>query len=143
MIYVLNANHEEAAKRKYRTDRVCYMPSIISREEIQKRSYHDNPFLLSDRDGAEKEIAYFKRLHRQLMEHDARIHLFMTDRADSKILSDVTDHEPYPSSRQQQRTEAILKPFPNEELLDRLRKDTYYYLIDHHSAEAVRKFFKD
>jgi hypothetical protein len=184
-IYVLSRKHIEPVKKKYHTDNVCYLPYVINQQEIESRSFDSNNLVYWSQDGKEKEIAYYQRLHRQLMEHDANVNLYLTGQSDrakkygknTSFTEDtdknffpevdasatfvlkpagtqyrnVTSSDPisegrkglYLSGSLQEDTEMIRKIVSNTSLLDQIRKDTYNYLMENHSADAVRKLYKD
>jgi hypothetical protein len=147
-IYVLSKQQVEPVKKKYRTDKVVYLPYIFSLQEIRERSLQNNNFVLSREDHKDEQVSYFKQLHRQLMDHDQhqksrslsedpyRI-IFPQVNADASYSFGPawveTDSNPGSTHRN----------VPNEELLEQIRSSTYNYLMDHHSADAVRKFYKD
>jgi len=163
MIYVLSKTYIDPVRKRFRVDNVGYLPYVINHQEIKRRSYEDNNLVLSGREEKNREIAYFKRLHHQLKEHDANLNVYLTGLEDqqgksreNRSFSEDLDRILFPEMNTQTDfmrkpswtktktgSDVIQKIATNDDLFEQIRNDTYKYLIANHSAEAVSKIYKD
>jgi hypothetical protein len=157
-IYVLSGENIEPIKKKYGIENVFYLPYIIDPREIEKQNEINTNFICFNPSGSKKEIAYCRELHRCLVRQDPSVNVYVADvltglkKGKIVFTSTGTAMPEYTrdgksgfclSGSLKEDTKTIRRIISDPALLEQVRKETYSYLIEHHSADEVRKQFKD